>query len=192
MLSTAHQLAISRISDDPELLILLADKLLGKTLPGPLERADSTVRFNTSEEVRPDLLFARTPTGRWDAVEIQRRIDLAKVHRWPVLLNQLQKQQTCMGDLWVLTACSSAARWAHRACDQLGPNGTVVRATPVVLLIGAEHVDVLLDREHPTLAFFAAWAMQNRYGPEAEHVVERALRMTARLPTALRQAQRRD
>jgi hypothetical protein len=54
-------------------------------------------------------------------------------------------------------------------------------------------VDALLDEGQPSLAFFAAWAMKGRHGPEAERVVKRTMEVTDRLPVrALRQQQRTD
>jgi hypothetical protein len=98
-----------------------------------------------------------------------------------------------MGDLWVITASKRTAAWARRACDVTGPGGTRLRVEPVVLLLGAKEVDSLLDDGRPSLAFFAAWAMQRRHGPEAEQIVERAFEVTDRLPRkALRRAQGRD
>jgi hypothetical protein len=61
---------------------------------------------------------------------------------------------------------------------------------PIVLLVGRDEVDALLDEGRPSLAFFAAWAMQSRHGPEAEQIVERAFEITDRLPDkALREEQ---
>src|SRR5205085_1857130 len=105
----------------------------------------------------------------------------------------LHDQRGCMGDVWVLTASRRTAAWARTACDAAGPNGTRIRVEPIVLLLGPEDVEALLDEGRPSLAFFAAWAMQSRHGPEAEEVVERALRVTDRLPdAALRRRQERD
>jgi hypothetical protein len=51
-----------------------------------------------------------------------------------------------------------------------------------VLLLGRDQVDALLDQGRPSLAFFAAWAVQRRHGPKAEQIVERALDITDDLP----------
>jgi hypothetical protein len=97
-----------------------------------------------------------------------------------------------MGDLWVLTARRSVARWARLACRATGPAGTALQIVPIVLLLTDEQAAGLLDERHPKLAFFAAWAMQNRRGPRAEQVVERALELTRKLPKALRRRQKKD
>jgi hypothetical protein len=59
-------------------------------------------------------------------------------------------------------------------------------------LVGPEQVDALLDAGRPSLAFFAAWAMQHRHGRAAEQVVERAMAITDHLPLPLRLQQERD
>lgn len=46
-----------------------------------------------------------------------------------------------------------------------------------------------LDPEHPALAFFSAWTVDNRYGSEAQAIVERATDLIETLPDeALRRA----
>ena len=98
-----------------------------------------------------------------------------------------------MGELWVITASKRTAEWARTVCDATGENGTRIRLEPIVLLIGRDEVDALLDEGQPSLAFFAAWAMKGRHGPEAERVLKRTMEVTDRLPArALRQQQRTD
>ena len=98
-----------------------------------------------------------------------------------------------MGELWVITASERTAAWARTVCDAAGKKGTRIRLEPIVLLVGREEVAALLDAGRPSLAFFAAWAMQGRHGLEAEQVVERALDITDELPDeALRRQQERD
>jgi hypothetical protein len=158
-----------------------------------LRPADSTVRFVAPEEVRPDLIFARGKRGPWHAIEVQRRIDRRKGDRWTLLVSVLRNQRGRMGDLWVITASRRTAAWARAACDAAGPNGTRMHMKPIVLLLGRQEVEALLDGGRPSLAFFAAWAMQDRYGPAAAEVVERAMQITDGLPdAALRAAQRGD
>jgi hypothetical protein len=143
--------------------------------------------------VRPDLLLARGKRGPWSAIEVQLRIDDDKGRRWLLLVALLYNERGCMGELWVITASKRAAEWARTACDATGKNGTRIRLEPIVLLIGREEVDALLDEGQPSLAFFAAWAMKGRHGPEAERVLKRTMELTDRLPArALRQQQRTD
>jgi hypothetical protein len=98
-----------------------------------------------------------------------------------------------MGDLWVITASRRTATWARAACDAAGRAGTRMRVEPIVLLLGRKEVELLLDDGRPSLAFFAAWAMQRRHGLDAEQVVERAMEVSDRLPrAALRRRQELD
>jgi hypothetical protein len=192
MPSLAHEIAVARLAEDPALLALLAKKLLDRTLSGRRQAVSSTVQLANPEEVRPDILLADGATGPWDAVEVQRRIDRAKMRRWAILLSVLHGQRGVMGDLWVITAAPGVARWAKRGCDQRGPHGTVLRVAPTVLLLDGGHGGALLDRAHPELAFFAAWAMAGRRGTAALEMVDRALGLTRRLPADLRRRQARD
>jgi hypothetical protein len=193
MASLVHEIAVTRIDQDPSLLPALAEKLLGRRPRGKLRPVDSTVRFVDPAEVRPDLILGRGKRGPWDAIEIQRRIDRRKEDSWVILVAVLRRQRGRMGDLWVITASRRTAAWARKACDDAGPNGTRLRVKPIVLLLGQKEVEALLDEGQPSLAFFAAWAMQNRHGPEAEQVVMRAIEVTDRVPDkALRDRQRGD
>ena len=174
MPSAAHEIAVARLSRDPSLLSLLAQKL-GKPPPARLRPVDSTVRFVDPAEVRPDIILASGKRGPWDAIEVQQRRDPRKARRWGLLVSALNDQRRCMGDLWVLTASKRTAAWAGGACDAVGPSGTRLRVEPIVLLLGAKEVEALLDDGRPSLAFFAAWAVAHRHGPKAVQVVVRAL-----------------
>ena len=163
MPSPAHEIAVARLSREPSLLALLAQKL-GKPPPARLRPVDSTVRFVDPAEVRPDIILASGKRGPWDAIEVQRRKDLRKPRRWCLLVSALHDQRRRMGDLWVLTASKQTAAWARGACDAIGPSGTRLRVEPIVLLLGTEEVQALLDDVQPSLAFFAAWAVAHRHG----------------------------
>jgi hypothetical protein len=192
MPSRAHEIPVALLSRDPSLLAALAKKL-GKPPPAGHRPVDSTVRFADPAEIRPDLILACGKRGPWSAIEVQLRIDHDKGRRWLLLVALLYNERGCMGELWVITASKRTAEWARTACDATGKNGTRVRLEPIVLLIGRDEVDALLDEGRPSLAFFAAWAMQGRRGPEAERVVKRTMELTDRLPArALRQQQRTD
>ena len=174
MPSPAHEIAVARLTRDPSLLPALAEKL-GKPPPAGHRPVDSTVRFAEPSEVRPDLILAQGKRGPWNAIEVQLRRDRSKGRRWFLLVALLRDQRGCMGDLWVITASRRTATWARTACDALGPHGTRIRVEPIVLLLGRQEVASLLDEGRPSLAFFAAWAMQGRRGPEAEQVARRAM-----------------
>jgi hypothetical protein len=166
MPSRVHEIAVARLRRDPGLLSALAKKL-GKPPPAGHPPVDSTVRFADPAEIRPDIILARGKRGPWSAIEVQLRIDHDKGRRWLLLVSLLYNERG-MGELWVITASKRTAEWARTACDATGTNGTRVRLEPIVLLIGRDEVDALLDEGQPSLAFFAAWAMKGRHGPEAE------------------------
>jgi hypothetical protein len=171
MPSLAHQIAVILLAEDPFLLSLLAEKLLGKARSEALDRVDSTVQFGKAREIR------------------QLRLDRRKARRWPVLVGILLNEHDAMGDLLILTPYRHVAQWASNACREAGPLGTQNRMMPAVLCISDDKVDSLLDEACPRLAFFAAWAMHKRYGPRAQAVVEKALRITNTLPRSLRTEQ---
>ncbi len=190
VLAAAHQIVVMALAERPDLLRLLAERVLGRALTGRLRLADSTVRVAAPDEVRPDLLFD-DDEGRWSAVEVQGEPDPEKLRRWALLCGTLLDQRGCMGDLVVITASRRVARWAARVVDVTGALGTRLTIRPVVLLLSRDCIEALLDDSHPELALFAAWAVQRRHGPDARRVVERALHATQRLPAPLQHAQQR-
>jgi hypothetical protein len=193
MPSRIHEIAVARLTGDPSLLPALIEKLLGKRLRPKLRPVDSTARFAEPAEIRPDIILAHGKRGPWNAIEVQLRRDRSKGRRWLLLVALLHDQRGCMGDLWVITASRRTATWARTACDAVGPHGTRIRVEPIVLLLGREDVASLLDEGRPSLAFFAAWAMQGRRGPEAEQVVLRAIEISDLLPDqTLRERQETD
>ena len=160
---------------------------LGKApLPRLLGAIDSTLRLARPAEVRPDIVY-RTRDG-WALCEVQNKIDPPKRRRWPLAAALLLDKTRHMGDVVVLTASLAVARWARNAAHHRGPAGTRLRLTPVVVYLGPRHARALLDPERPELALCAAWAMQHRHGRAAAAVVERAIEVTAGLPTPLRDA----
>jgi len=185
--SKAHDVAVAVLGEQPELLALLLEVLLGVRI-GALERDDSTLRFTRSLEVRPDLVFKRDGGARV-AVEVQGEPDDEKWRRWATTMAVQQEATGLPGDLIVITTSPAVAVWAKTVAHVRGPLGTTMTVTPVVLLLTEEVIERLLDQDHPALAFFAAWAMRERHGPEAIEVVRRAMSVTERLPEALRGAQ---
>ncbi len=189
MPSPAHEVAVAVLAEQPELFALLLEILLGVRIEA-LERDDANVRFTRTVEVRPDLLFKRSG-GAPLAVEVQNDRDEAKRRRWPTLLSVLNDGSEVAGDLVILTTSRAVAAWAREAAHVTGPLGTRMTVTPVVLLLTEEVIEKLLDEDHPALAFFAAWAMRERHGPEAQEVVRRAISVTEKLEPPLREAQQR-
>jgi hypothetical protein len=189
MAGPAHDVLVQALRDDATLLPAILARLRRRRLPRLSAPIDSAVRLARPIEVRPDVVH-RTPSG-WVACEVQNKIDPRKPGRWILTAAVLFDQTGHMGDLIVITASASVARWARRVAHALGPAGTLLRLRPVVLYLGLRSARKLLDSKNPALALCAAWAMQHRHGPEAARVVESAVDITERLPPPLREAQRR-
>jgi len=96
-----------------------------------------------------------------------------------------------MGEVVVLTASRRVAAWARRVGHQRGELGTRFELTPIVIHLAGKRIEGLLDPARPELALFAAWAMHDRHGPEAQRVVKRAVELVDLLPTPLQEAQER-
>jgi hypothetical protein len=191
MPGTAHEVLIVALREQPSLLGVLVAKLTGILLPRGFKPVDSVVRFVKTAEVRPDLLFFLKRRKRWVIVELQGRPDPEKRRRWLLAASVLLDQTGALGDVVVITARRDVARWAERVAHHQGQLGTKLSLTPLVLHLGEDEVEALLDEQRPELSLFAAWAMQNRHGPKARSVVERALDLTSRLPAPLRRAHMR-
>lgn len=190
MPGSAHEVLLASIHDNPALLATFVAKLRGAALPPGLTPVDSNTRFVETAEVRPDLLL----TGEhhaWTIVELQRRIDPDKRRRWLLAAGVLLNQTGALGDLLVITARRSVARWARDVAHVTTPLGTRLALTPVVFHLGPRTVRALLDEQHPELALFAAWAMHHRHGPRAREIVEQAIELTEHLPPPLRGNQAR-
>ena len=189
MPAAPHEILVMALAERPDLLGVLAQRLVGRTLPGSLSVVDSAVRLAAPVELRPDLLL-ETDEGRWLAVEVQGSVDPEKSRHWPLLASVLHARYG-MGDLVVITPSRRVADWARKVASVSGPLSTRLALSPVVLLLAGSQLSLLLDAQRPELALFAAWAMQTRHGTEARAVVRRALELTASLPEPLRTVQAR-
>jgi hypothetical protein len=169
----AHEVLLSALRDEPDLLVQLVHKITGRRLRSALTLIDSNVRFARPAEVRPDLVF-RGEGRRWILVELQHRIDRTKRRRWLLAASALFDQEGVMGEVVILTASRSVGAWARRAAHVRGELGTRLELTPLVLLVAGRTIEALLDPAHPELALFAAWAVHDRRGPRARAIVQRA------------------
>jgi hypothetical protein len=138
-------------------------------------------------EVRPDILLA--DKQRWALLEVQNECDPDKQRRWLLAAGVLLNQKGVMGDLIVVTAQKSVAKWAMTVAHVKTTLGTKLELTPVVLHVSNEVIERLLTEEQPELALVAAWAVSHRHGPKAKRVVERAIEVTNKLPKALQATQ---
>ncbi len=187
MPTAAHEIPLQLLHERPALLAALLEKLGPGAPVGALEPVDANLRFADPVEVRPDLIF-RAEHPPWLLLELQNRIDPHKGRRW-LMAAAIQLDATgVMGEVVVLTSSRRVARWAKKVAHVRGDFGSRLGLTPVVLPIVGKAIDALLDEAQPELAFFAAWAVRSRKGPEARRVVGRAVELTERLPDALREA----
>ena len=187
MPSAAHEIPLHILLERPALLAALLEKLGPGAPVGVLEPVDANLRFADPTEVRPNLVF-RAERPRWLLVELQNRIDADKGRRW-LMAAAIQLNATgVMGEVVVITSSRRVARWAKKVARVQGDFGSRLGLTPVVLPIVGKAIDALLDEANPELAFFAAWAVRGRRGPEARRVVGRAVELTECLPDALRDA----
>lgn len=107
-------------------------------------------------------------------VVVQLDEDKAKARKWPLAVAALWNERAVQGNLVVITADRAVAGWARTVGGMTGALGTHLTVQPVVGQITGDVAESLLDRAHPELAFFAAWTVHERYGPEAQAIVERA------------------
>ncbi len=102
----------------------------------------------------------------------------------------LLDQKGTLGDVIVITARRSVARWARTVGHVSAPLGTRLELTPVVLHVSPAMTERLLSEAQPELALVATWAVSHRHGPAAQRVVNRAIEVTSKLPAALQDPQR--
>jgi hypothetical protein len=94
-----------------------------------------------------------------------------------------------MGDVVVITHSATVAQWSRQVAGLTGRWKTEFVLRPRVILLDERTAERLLDPTAPHLAFFAAWAMQDRHGPEAIRIVDEAIAVSTELAPPLQQAQ---
>lgn len=169
-----HETMVMLLREHPAWLGALMEVLSGRKLPGSLVPVDSALRVVDPAEVRPDLVLVAADQSAWVLVEVQLDEDADKARKWPLAVATLWNERAVPGDLVVLTAQRAVATWARSVGTMDGRLGTGLAVRPVVLQLTGDEAELLLDPAHPELAFFAAWTMHDRYGPEAQAIVERA------------------
>ena len=145
--------------------------------PVVMEVQDSVLRTVIPVEVTPDLVLREAgagAAGRWVLVEVQRQADEAKARRWPLAMAVMGDRFGPNGELIVITASASVARWARRVASHR-TGATRWGVVPTVLLLGPAEAEVILARGPPEMAVFAAWATQGRRGRRALDLARRAL-----------------
>lgn len=187
MPSPAHETLILHLAQHPELLSELVQRILGGPAGEPLRVVDSALRLANPIEVRPDLVLEGASS--WVIFEAQGSTDEAKGRRWAVAAAVLVDQRRVMGDVLVMTHSPAIAEWSLQVAVLRGPWGTELALKPRVILVDEQAAELLLDPSAPHLAFFAAWAMQDRHGPDAIRIVDRAVAISGELPAPLQKAQ---
>lgn len=172
MPAAAHETLVALLSQRPDLLDRLLRALGHAGLPGEVVPADSALRVANPLEVRPDLvLVAEGERGPWAIVEVQLQRDDDKQRRWLAAAGILLDARGAMGDVVVITNDASVARWAAEVARVQGPGGTKLALEPVVLALTQREAEQLLAMHAPELAVFAAWAVHDQRGREAQEVV---------------------
>ena len=174
MPSPAHETLVALLHERPDLIDLVLRALGRPGLRGALEPVDSTLRITNPLEVRPDLVFTVAKGRRWLIVEVQLAVDEVKRRRWLAGAAALLDAHDAMGDVLVFTHDASVATWALDVAHVTGPLGTRFALTPVVVQLTRAEVDTLLATGRPELAVFAAWAVHDQRGRDAQSVVRAA------------------
>lgn len=177
-----HETMIVLLRDHPEWLRALVEVIAKRVLPEGLKPADATVRVVDPAEVRLDLFLVPENRSSWVLVEVQLDEDPAKARKWPLAVAALWNERGVEGDLIVITADRAVAAWARTVGGMDGPLGTGLSVRPVVVQLTGDVAEMLFDAERPELAFFAAWTVHDRYGPEAQAIVERATDLIGTIP----------
>lgn len=177
-----HETMVVLLREHPEWLRALVEVIAKRKLPEKLTPIDSAVRVVDPAEIRLDLVFATAEGKSWVLVEVQLDEDKVKARKWPLAVAALWNERGVPGDLLVLTADRAVATWARTVGSMTGPLGTSLAVQPVVVQLTGDVAEMLLDPAHPELAFFAAWTVHDRYGPEAQAIVERATDLIETIP----------
>jgi hypothetical protein len=184
-----HGTAILLLREHPEWPRALVEVVTKRTLPQKFTLTDSTIRVVDPAEVRLDLVFTASDGTSWVLVEVQLDEDAVKARKWPLAVAAPWNERGVPGDLLVITSDRAVATWARTVGHMEGPSGTTLAVRPVVVQLTGDVAEMLLDPAQPELAFFAAWTAHDRYGPEAQAIVERATDLIETLPDeALRRA----
>lgn len=181
----AHETLVALLQQRPDLLDLLLRALGNVGLSAAVAARDSALRVANPLEVRPDLvLLADAETGPWTIVEVQLARDGDKQRRWLAAAGVLLDARGVMGDVVVITHDASVARWAAEIAHVAGPNGTRFGLAPVVVQLTLAETERLLATERPELAVFAAWAVHDQRGRDAQEVVREAVARIDATPDA--------
>ncbi len=185
MPSPAHETLVALLSQRPELLDRLLRALGHAGLPTEVAPVDSALRVANPLEVRPDLvLVAEGERGPWVILEVQLQRDDEKRRRWLAASGVLLDTRGTMGDVVVITHDASVARWAAEIARAQGPGGTKLSLEPVVVTLTLREAELLLAAHAPELAVFAAWAVHDQRGRDAQEIVRAVVAEVESVPDA--------
>jgi hypothetical protein len=194
MTAAPRDILVLALRERPGLLASLLERLMGSEVKGALvlQPSDPPLARCSDGADGADGAGVAAQTGRAAAadvvvlgespafvvVEVIERRDEARRAGWPLLLAAQAARTGQPGELLVLTSSKRVARWASRAIVVRGPLGTTLRVKPLVLLLGLEAAERLVDEAASDLAVAAAWAVHRKYGPRSSQVARRALLLT--------------
>lgn len=182
MPSAPHETMVVLLREHPDWLGALVEVIAKRKLPAKLTVADSAVRVLDPAEVRLDLVLTAEDGLSWVLVEVQLDEDRVKARKWPLAVAALWNERGVPGDLLVITADRAVAAWTQTVGQMDGPLGGRLAVRPVVVQLTGDVAEALLNPAHPELAFFAAWTVHDRYGVEAQAIVERATDLIETIP----------
>jgi hypothetical protein len=163
------------LRQEPELLRSLVHQLAGAELEGPL----------TLLHDAPLTAFQK-PGGPWTALRVLEDPSEDDRATWPHLLADLARRTGTDGDLLILTPSRDTAKWAKKILHREGPLGTNQSLAPVVLRVGLDEAEALLDGPSPHAALLAAWGIQRKDGPRTRNALSALLARLDQIPGAER------
>lgn len=158
----------------PELLRSLVLQLAGTEMEGPLSLLPDT----------PTLTFQASQS--WIALRILEEPSEEDRASWPECMAELERRTKITGDLLVLTPSRDTARWAKKILHREGGLGTKQSLSPVVLRVGLDEAEILLDGPDPRAALLAAWGIQRKDGPRTRKVLAKILAKLDEIPSSER------
>ena len=158
---------------EPELLRSLVLQLTDAELEGPLTLLPGM-----------PLPTFQGPRG-WVALRVLEDPSEQDRAAWPLLLAEVARRVGSGGDLLVLTSSRDTARWAKKILHAGGPLGTRQTLAPVVLRVGLDEAEALLEGP-PRAALLSAWGIQRKDGPRTRTALVGLLARIDEIPAAER------
>lgn len=158
------------LCQEPELLRSLVHQLAGAEMEGPLSLL--------SDAPLPTFQSGRS----WAALRVLEEPSEQDRAGWPELLAELTRRTGTDGDLVILTPSRDTARWAKKILHREGTLGTKQSLAPVVLRVGLDEAEALLEGPDPRAALLAAWGIQRKDGPRTRTALAMMLSRIDEIP----------